>query len=865
MSIKWLSGPESTLGITYAAAEPGIVKNTFCLGTELLEQFDSVTAVAILSRLADMGWKVTSTAHNGTYTTSIVTYTHVASGAGAAFDMFPGYYMLANTKLANMSGSSPDPWGSAVTVMVTNDPSVIWTLARVQPSKFSTQYANLSPLLPVPTKCLDGSNPITGAPAPTPVLSPKTPLVPTPTPLPSINTPIPSPKTPLIATPTPGQFLSPAQSQTLPQQMLPACQPKEQWNAVTSMCVPRCDARKGFVWDQDQQKCVLAATSGVHFSPTSLVLMQTIFAREALRLMGPVEGVTPVNVSKALSDAQIVVDAYTKCSTAVPWATDADALKELPCMAWFWARSAESQRNKNLNDSDCRYLVSFLVDGSKIPSGSTNDCALAPVDPLYNTVAGVLAVEANPTPYPCASGTSYDTELRMCVAPAGGGGEGPSTEPLPVFDRIEATKVIQAAILVAQTKCSGVLAGTAEVTVTYTNKGAPRSIDITPNAFDAKTRKCVLSNINSYLLSSDNTLPAFAGTPVPLKAPITLTGPAAPVWPDAQKDIMRLAIVREYLRQVGPEPTLSAAALAKEALTDGKAFVDAVVQCVNDQPWATDDSAVVEMRCLAGKWSQLTQAQKNALLANSDKPGCATLTNIRGALVNLTCSPATLTDPAYNTVASLQAIVGKESPYSDAHWTDANGGFHTCVVEAGKSHFDTATNQCVLDTTALPGLGTCEISFRWDAATSKCIPDGCAVGQTHWDDKAGKCVPYAKKAVASTGGGGDGTAILVGLAVVGGIAVALMSGAGKAAALSRNPMLSSNPRVSRTKVSQAYYMLVELVAAGYEFPHAHERAVMKFKLNDDESTALTEEYDAEQAKTNPVRRLPPGNPYQRRY
>ena len=55
-SVQWLSGPESTLGITYAAAEPGIVKNTFCLGTDLLEQFDSVTAVAILFRLAGMGW-----------------------------------------------------------------------------------------------------------------------------------------------------------------------------------------------------------------------------------------------------------------------------------------------------------------------------------------------------------------------------------------------------------------------------------------------------------------------------------------------------------------------------------------------------------------------------------------------------------------------------------------------------------------------------------------------------------------------------------------------------------------------------------------------------------------------------------------
>jgi hypothetical protein len=649
-------------------------------------------------------------------------------------------------------------------------------------------------------------------------------------------------------------------------QQLPVCLPEEQWNAVTGMCVQRCDARKGFVWDQDQQKCVLVATSGGGFLTTSLVLMQTIFARELLRLMGPVDGVTSVNVAKALSDAQIIVDAYTKCSTAVPWATDADALKELPCMAWFWARSVEGLRNSNLNNTDCRYLVSFLVDGSKVSSGSTNDCALAPVDPLYDTVAGVLAVHANPTPYPCASGTSYDSELRMCVAPAGGGG--PSTEPLPMFDQIEATKVIKAAILDAQTKCSGVLAGTAEVTVTYTNKGAPGSINITPDAFDANTRQCVLSNINSYLLSSDNTLPAFAGVTVPLKAPITLTGPAAPVWPQAQKDIMRLAIVREYLRQAGPMSTLSLSVLATQALVDGKAFVDAVVQCVNDQPWATGDSALVEMRCLAGKWAQLTQAQKNALLANSDKPGCATLANIRGALVNLTCPPAALADPAYSTVTSLQAIVGKESPYSDAHWTDANGGFHTCTVEAGRSHFDTVTNQCVLDTTALPGLGTCEISFRWDDTAKRCVPDDCVIGKTHWDDKAGKCIPDTKKAVASTGGGSDGTAILVGLAVVGGIAVALMSGAGKAAALSRNPMLSSNPRVSRAKVTQAYYALVELVAAGYEFPHAHERVVMKFSLNDVESAAVIEEYDAEQAKMNPVhvsRRLPPDNPYQRRY
>jgi hypothetical protein len=125
--------------------QPGIVKAQF--GPTQIAQFSNTVAVAIIQRLLNMATWVAGpvtlsgqTDPHGPFSTFTLTY-RGASYTTLPFQPQPGFFVLADRKLQNLSGAAPDPWSGDVQVIVTDDPAKVVALS-------SGSYANLFPPLP---------------------------------------------------------------------------------------------------------------------------------------------------------------------------------------------------------------------------------------------------------------------------------------------------------------------------------------------------------------------------------------------------------------------------------------------------------------------------------------------------------------------------------------------------------------------------------------------------------------------------------------------------------------------------------------------------------------------------------------------
>lgn len=133
--------------IAVAKKQPGIVKAQF--GTTQIAQFSNTVAVAIIQRLLNTATWVAGpvtlsgqTDPHGPFSTFTLTY-RGASYTTLPFQPQPGFFVVADRKLQNLSGAAPDPWSGDVQVIVTDDPVKIASLCGS-----SGGYANLFPPLP---------------------------------------------------------------------------------------------------------------------------------------------------------------------------------------------------------------------------------------------------------------------------------------------------------------------------------------------------------------------------------------------------------------------------------------------------------------------------------------------------------------------------------------------------------------------------------------------------------------------------------------------------------------------------------------------------------------------------------------------
>ena len=129
--------------------------SNFCVpGGPLLAQFEGQTAIQVAARLLTMAVSVTSTDVLSTgFTTSFdaVTGTPTEMTAGI-FRPEPGYLLLVPQDLENapnLAADQPNPWGEPIRLLLTNDPQVV-----IQQCGPGGSYANLAPLVPIPTQAI---------------------------------------------------------------------------------------------------------------------------------------------------------------------------------------------------------------------------------------------------------------------------------------------------------------------------------------------------------------------------------------------------------------------------------------------------------------------------------------------------------------------------------------------------------------------------------------------------------------------------------------------------------------------------------------------------------------------------------------